>query len=182
MPCGWCDLQSDAMTELSRFIGTRARTVSVDFNAAASRLEGVGKGIYRAPTVGPAIEFRCAGNVGGGYRCAGPALLQYRDAASLRSRGGSMHEQGDQDDDRDRNAEEIQKNRTHDRLQTEGVGQRDQASRWRPPKVADKLATNAPISNEMNNQSAANDEALRALSAACAAAASVSRIFVCRRA
>jgi hypothetical protein len=30
-----------------------------------------------------------------------------------------------------------------------------QASRWRPPYVAAKLATNAPMSSEMNSHSAA---------------------------
>jgi hypothetical protein len=74
-----------------------------------------------------------------------------------------MHEQRDQDDDRDGDAEKQQKNRTHGDLggEVKSVkwvkkvkGGNLQASRRRPPKVADKLATNAPMSSDTNSHSA----------------------------
>ena len=42
-----------------------------------------------------------------------------------------------------------------------GAWVEDQASRWRPPKVAARLAQKAPISSDTNSQSAAVLEALR---------------------
>lgn len=64
----------------------------------------------------------------------------------------SAKEDSDQDNDRNGNTEEQQEQRTHGKL-LGGVA-RNYRSRWRPPKVAAKLATKAPTSRDTNSHSA----------------------------